>query len=128
MNQFIRGYEDDAGDDIVLDDFLDIKPGFNTIKLPCTYTPQKGEVAFLVPRGSTAAKGIFPVMVAIDTGYKGYINGWVVNVGDRQVFQPGERAFGIVNFQKAPSRAEGEVTIARPGEERGGNKLGSSGK
>ena len=61
---FVRGYQKDAGLDIVLKDILLIKPGFQVINLKVNYTPGPNEVAFLVSRGSTANKGIFPIMVA----------------------------------------------------------------
>lgn len=125
MNNYVKGYKADAGLDIVLDEILLIQPGFQTITLPATYTPANGEVAFLVPRGSTAAKGIFPIMVAIDAGYTGKITAWVYNMsGERHIFDKGDRVFGIVNLKLGEDRAE--FTIAKEGE-RGNNKLASSG-
>lgn len=110
LNKYVRGYKNDAGVDIVLDDYLTIRPGLNVVDLPATYTPGEGEVAFLVPRGSTAMKGIFPIMVAIDTDYKGIIHGFVVNVTDTtHVWKPGERAFGIVNLKLGEDRVKFEV-------------------
>ena len=68
------------------------------------------EVAFLLARSSTAKKGIFPIPVAIDTGYEGIIHAFVVNTTDRkQVFMPGERAFSIVNLVKGKDRVQFEV-------------------
>ena len=127
MNEFVKGYDDDAGEDIVLDDYLDIKPGFSKIILPAQYTPAKGEVAFLVARGSTANVGIFPIAVAIDTGYEGQLTAWIVNTSERTVFKPGERAFAVVNLKLAPSRGK-NVKVARPGQQRGSNKEASSGQ
>lgn len=125
MDKFVRGYADDAGVDIVLDDILEIRPGFNEIELPCHYTPGVGEVAFLVPRGSTARKGIFPIMVAIDTGYEGIIHAFVVSVNDRiQVFDKGDRVFGIVNLKLGQDRVNFE--ISKQGK-RGDNWNNSSG-
>lgn len=126
MSKFIRGYQADAGVDIVLDNHLLIRPGFQRIELNTKYTPGDSEVAFLVSRGSTANKGIFPIMVAIDTGYEGNLTAWVVNATEvTQVFKPGDRAFGIVNFKLGEDRVDFEV--AKPNEKRGGNKLASSG-
>ena len=125
-SKYVRGYEKDAGLDIVLNDLLTIKPGFQTIVLPARYTPGDGEVAFLISRGSTAARGIFPIMVAIDTGYEGLITAWVVNTSSHtHRFLPGERVFGIVNLKLGEDRAEFE--IMKKGE-RGSNKLASSGE
>lgn len=125
MDKFVKGYEDDAGLDIVLDTELIIRPGFNKIELPCHYTPAIGEVAFLVPRSSTAMKGIFPIMVAIDPGYDGIIHGMIVNITENtEVFMPGERAFGIVNFVKGKDRAE--YMVAKQGK-RGKSWNASSG-
>lgn len=126
MDNFVKGYEDDAGLDIVLDDILVLEPGLNNIDLPCHYTPAKGEVAFLVPRSSTAKLGIFPIMVAIDTGYTGIIHGMVINMSDRrQVFDKGDRVFGIVNLLRGEDRAT-DYKISKPGR-RGDNWNASSG-
>lgn len=123
--QFTRGYKKDAGVDIILEDILVIRPGFQTIDLKVKYCPGDGEVAFLISRGSTANKGIFPIMVAIDTGYEGTITAWVVNTTNKvQVFNAGDRAFGIVNLKLGEDRVE--YTISKEGE-RGSNKVGSSG-
>lgn len=125
MSNFVRGYKKDAGVDIVLDSELVIIPGFQTINLNIKYTPGDGEAAFLVSRGSTAAKGIFPIMVAIDTGFTGKVTAWVFNAsGYYHVFQPGDRVFGIVNLKLGEDRVDFEV--AKPGN-RGSNKLASSG-
>jgi len=126
MNNFVKGYADDAAMDIVLDDVLLIKPGLNVLPLPCTYTPEEGEVAFVIPRGSTASKGILTMMVAIDPGYKGTINVFAYNTDDHQhVFAAGERAFSIVNLKQGFQRAIPK--IAKEGA-RGDNWKGSSGK
>lgn len=125
MNNFVRGYKEDAGVDIVLDKELIIRPGFNQVELPCNYTPGEGEVAFLVPRGSTAKKGIFPIMVAIDTGYEGIIHGFIVNISQStHVYLPGDRAFGIVNLKLGEDRVK--YTISKEGK-RGSNWNNSSG-
>lgn len=125
MSQFVRGYQKDAGVDIVLDYPMTILPGFQTIHLQAKYTPGDGEVAFLVSRGSTAQKGIFPIMVAIDTGYDGNLTAWVFNAsGMVHRFEKGDRVFGIVNFKLGEDRVD--FTVAKEGE-RGSNKLASSG-
>ena len=110
INKYVRGYKNDAGVDIILNDYLTIRPGLNVVDLPAKYTPGEGEVAFLVPRGSTAMKGVFPIMVAIDTDYDGIIHGFVVNVTETtHVWKPGERAFGIVNLKLGQDRVKFEV-------------------
>ena len=124
-NDYVRGYLGDAGVDIVLKKHLIIRPGYNTIELPVKYTPYQGEVAFLVSRGSTAAKGIFPIPVAIDAGYEGNLTAWVFNAsGQTHVFESGDRVFAVVNLQLAEDRVS--PTILKMGN-RGTNKLGSSG-
>lgn len=125
MDKFIKGYAGDAAVDIVLDDILEIVPGYQTIVLPCKFTPGPNEVAFLLARSSTAKKGIFPIPVAIDAGYEGIIHAFVVNTTDRkQVFMPGERAFSIVNLTLGKDRVN--YDIAKPGK-RGTNWNNSSG-
>lgn len=125
MNNYIKGYENDAGVDIVLDDNIIIRPGYNEIELPAIYTPGKGEVAFLVARGSTAKKGIFPIPVAIDTDYDGPIHAFIINTSDRTyAFGPGERICGIVNLKLGEDRVS--YKIAKSGN-RGANWNNSSG-
>lgn len=114
INRYVRGYKNDAGIDIILNDYLTIRPGLNVVELPAKYTPGEGEVAFLVPRGSTAKKGVFPIMVAIDTDYTGIIHGFVVNISETtHVWKPGERAFGIVNLKLGQDRAK--FTVVKDG-------------
>ena len=125
MDKFVKGYAEDAAVDIILDDVLEIAPGYQTVVLPCKFTPGPNEVAFLLARSSTAKKGIFPIPVAIDTGYEGIIHAFVVNTTDRkQVFMPGERAFSIVNLALGKDRVKYDV--AKPGK-RGTNWNNSSG-
>lgn len=125
MSQFLRGYKKDAGVDIILAQPLQILPGFQTIQLTTKYTPGDGEVAFLISRGSTANRGIFPLMVAIDTGYEGNITAWVFNAsGLTHNFDTGDRVFSIVNLKLGEDRVDFDV--AKKGE-RGFNKLASSG-
>lgn len=126
MNNFIKGYETDAAVDIVMDEDLRLQPGFQTIVLPAQYTPSVGEVAFLIARGSTAAKGIFPIPVAIDAGYTGKITAWIFNAsGFFQDFKKGDRIFSIVNLKLGEDKVD--YTIAKPNQARGDNKLASSG-
>jgi|LGOV01.1.fsa_nt_gb dUTPase len=125
MSKFIKGYERDAGVDIVLEDVLVIRPGFQRINLKAKYTPSEGHVAFLVSRGSTANKGIFPIMVAIDTDYEGTLTAWVFNsTNTTHAFKPGDRVFSVVNLLLAKDRVEFE--ISKEGR-RGTNKLNSTG-
>jgi len=125
MTQFVRGYQKDAGVDIVLEHPLTIIPGFQAIQLKTQYTPGDGEVAFLISRGSTANKGIFTIMVAIDAGYDGNITAWVFNAsGVTHNFCAGERVFAIVNLKLGEDRVQ--FTVAKEGK-RGANKLASSG-
>lgn len=110
MNNFIKGYVNDAAVDIVLDEVLELNPGFTTVELPCTFTPLAGEVAFLLARSSTAKKGIFPIPVAIDADYTGIIHAMIYNTTDRKVvFMPGDRAFSIVNLKLGGSRVKSKV-------------------
>ena len=125
MSNYVRGYMYDAGVDIVLDKPMVIQPGFNNLELSAKYTPAVGEVAFLVSRSSTATKGIFPIMVAIDADYNGTLSAFVVNAtNNTYTFEPGDRVFGIVNLKLGEDRVEFQV--AKLGS-RGSNKLASSG-
>ena len=54
---FIRGYEDDAGSDIIINKIVKL-PAFQTtiIEMPVKYNPPKGTLAYLVQRTSAAKK------------------------------------------------------------------------
>lgn len=125
MNNYTRGYQKDAGVDIILEEHLIIRPGFQIVELPAQYTPGDNEVAFVIARGSTLKKGVMTCMWAIDTGYTGKISAAVFNASkDTHVFDPGDRPFGVVNLQLGKDRVK--FTITKEGE-RGDNKFGSSG-
>lgn len=125
ISEYVKGYAEDAGVDIIVSEQLTIVPGFQIISLPVCYTPSHGEVAFILSRGSTLRKGIFTCMWAIDTGYTGTLSVAVYNASDKvQVFEPGDRAFSIVNLALGTDRVGYDVvrTVSR-----NNNKFGSSG-
>jgi hypothetical protein len=123
---FVKGYELDGGVDVVLQELLNIRPGFRNYKIKVSYCPEPDEVAFLMLRGSSAERGLLLTPVAIDAGYTGeYLNLPILNVsGDYVRFESGDRAFSIVNFMKAPDRVK--VLVKRPNEQRKDKRSGST--
>lgn len=125
MNNFVKGYQEDAAVDVIMDQDGKILPGFHRIKLNVGYNPQPGEVAIVSPRTSTMNAGIFTSIGLIDPGYEGTISAWVFNTsGKIYHYKKGDRLFSVVNLQTAPTRVSHSVENES---KRGTNKLGSSG-
>ena len=123
---FVKGYTDDAGVDIILSKDLVIRTGFENYELPINYRPEDGEVAFLMFRGSSARLGLIMTPVAIDANYDGeMLNLPIFNASSETIrFTKGMRAFSIINFVKARDRVQPRVL--KHGK-RGTNRDGSSG-
>jgi len=84
--QFERGYQNDAGIDIVLDKDVTLYAGrVQIIDLNVVYTPQSNTFAYLVARTSAAKNGIIVQSCPIDADYTGTINAIVFNAGTENV-------------------------------------------
>ncbi len=125
MDEFIKGYLNDAAVDIVMEEDGVILPGFSRIKLPAHYTPVAGEAAVVCSRTSTVNAGILAQFGIIDADYTGQISAFVFNAsGMNYEYKKGDRLFSVINLQVAPIRVKHKIenkTI------RGKNKIGSTG-
>ncbi len=84
--RFERGYQNDAGIDIVLDKDVTLYAGrVQIIDLNVVYTPQSNTFAYLVARTSAAKNGIIVQSCPIDADYTGTINAIVFNAGTENV-------------------------------------------
>lgn len=124
--RFKKGYEADAGVDVILDKDIVILPmSTMSINLNITVTPKEGEMAVLCARTSAAARGICVAMCPIDANYTGNVTAIVHNVSNEIiVYKKGEafcQVVGLPITQPIPN-----VEVKKPGRRTGG-KLGSTG-
>lgn len=83
---FIKGYEEDAGIDILLKKKAILLPMSTTnIDLEVQITPPEGKVAFLFARTSAALKGLCVASCPIDANYTGNVSALVHNVSNNIV-------------------------------------------
>lgn len=125
---FERGYEKDAGTDIVLEKKKVHLPAFKTtiIELEDSFNPPEGTLSYLVQRTSAAKKGILVSSSPIDPGYTGPIYAICMNTTPYDVeFKPGESFCQLVVF---PFKNAPKCMIKKPGQIRGNGAFGSSDK
>lgn len=80
---FVKGYEADAGVDIILQEDATFMP-MSTVNynLHIHYTPKEGQMAFLCARTSAAAKGLTVATCPIDPNYTGDVMAIVHNISN----------------------------------------------
>lgn len=90
--RFKKGYEDDAGTDILLDRDIVFMPMSTTnVDLNVKITPQADEMSFLCARTSAASKGLSVATCPIDPYYNGNVTAIVHNMSnDIIVYKKGE--------------------------------------
>ena len=125
-SRFKKGYEADAGVDVILTEDITIMPmSTMSINLKINVTPKEGEMAVLCARTSAAAKGLCVAMCPIDANYTGDVTAIVHNVSNQILTYKAGEAFcqivglPIVNTVK-------DVEIKKKGKRTDG-KLGSTG-
>ena len=81
--KFVKGYEADAGVDIILQEDAIFMP-MSTVNynLHINYTPKEGQMAFLCARTSAAAKGLTVATCPIDPNYTGDVMAIVHNISN----------------------------------------------
>lgn len=82
-DKFVKGYVDDAGVDIILQEDATFMP-MSTVNynLHIQYTPKEGQMAFLCARTSAAAKGLTVATCPIDPNYTGDVMAIVHNISN----------------------------------------------
>lgn len=94
MSRFSKGYKEDAGVDIILDDDVVFPPGKITVlNLGIGITPKRNTMAIIAPRSSFAKKGLVICNCPIDANYSGNIHAIVYNGGDVPVECKKDHAF-----------------------------------
>lgn len=124
-SRFKKGYEDDAGVDVVLDRDVTILP-MSTIKVDLNVyvTPKVGEMGVLCARTSAAAKGLCVAMCPIDPNYTGNVTAIVHNVSNQILtYKKGEAFCQVVMI---PINYSVDAEVKKEGK-RSDGKLGSTG-
>lgn len=108
MEKLIKGYMDDAGADILLEEEV-IFPAHSTTVVDLkvkAHIPVR-EAGFLFARTSAAAKGLIVAPCPIDPNYSGSISAIVHNVSDTPLVYPAGTAFcQIVVLNFTPVKAD----------------------
>ena len=117
ISYFTKGYDADAGVDILIDKDVMFEPGTTTIvELPVKVTPEEGQMAYLIERTSAAKKGLFVHSCPIDANYTGAVHAIVYNSSKFYVqYKVGEAFCQVVNVsinypKNVPCKKEGKRT------------------
>lgn len=125
---FKKGYEADAGVDVVLDRDIVILPmSTMSVDLNITVTPDEGEMAVLCARTSAAAKGLCVAMCPIDANYTGNVTAIVHNVSNQILtYRKGEAFCQVVSLPITCCISKNDIEVKKSGK-RSDGKLGSTG-
>ena len=126
--KFKKGYKNDAGYDIIIDENVVFEPRKMTIyELNQVITPKKGTCVMLVARTSAAKKGLIISMCPIDADYVGKITAIVYNASDNFIVYNKGEAFCQAVFVKLAKCTikKSDFYIKKKGL-RGKNKFGST--
>lgn len=125
-DRFKKGYEADAGTDVILIEDVTILPmSTMAINLHVQVTPDEGEMAVLCARTSAAARGLCVAMCPIDANYTGDVTAIVHNVSNEIItYKKGEAFCQIVGLPVI--QPVNDVVVKKEGK-RSDGKLGSTG-
>jgi dUTPase len=123
--RFKKGYEADAGVDVILDSDVIIMPmSTESINLNIKVTPEEGHMGILCARTSAAAKGLCVAMCPIDPNYTGQVTAIVHNVSNKIIrYSAGESFCQVVMM---PIDYSITADVKKKGK-RSDGKLGSTG-
>ena len=120
MIKFSKGYRDDAGVDIILDQDVVFPPGeITAFNLGIGITPKRNTMAVIAPRSSFAKKGLIICNCPIDANYQGDIHAIVYNGSDMPVECKKDHAFCQIMMIKI--RTIRNVEIRKKGKRKTGN-------
>ena len=126
-SDFVKGYKDDAGADVILHKHVEIMPMSTcSFDLEVNVTPKEGEMAVLCSRTSAAAKGLIVSMCPIDPNYTGHVMAIVHNVSNDIIcYEPGESFCQVVML---PIHDHNFDYLVKKEGKRTDGRLGSTGK
>ena len=125
-DRFKKGYEADAGVDVILDKDVIIMPmSTQCMDLNIVVTPVEGEMAVLCARTSAAAKGLCVAMCPIDANYTGNVTAIIHNMSNQILtYKKGEAFCQVVGLPI--TNPVKNVSVKKKGK-RSDGKLGSTG-
>lgn len=126
-SRFVKGYEDDAGCDVILEQDVTFMPMSTTkFDLGVHVTPSENEMSFLCSRTSAAAKGLIVAMCPIDPNFNGTVTAIVHNLSNDIIeYRKGEAFCQVVTTPI--KHIVKDVYVKKEGR-RSSGKLGSTGK
>ena len=127
-SNFSKGYEADAGVDIVLQEDVVFMPmSTKSLSLKVNIEPEEGTMAFLCSRSSAANRGLITANCPIDPNYKGDILAIVHNVSNDIIrYDKGDSFCQAVVVPLESCEAFKNVKVRKKGK-RSDGKLGSTG-
>lgn len=127
ITRFVKGYEDDAGCDVILKNDATFMPMTTTkFDLEVQVTPKENEMSFLCSRTSAAAKGLIVAMCPIDPNFNGTVTAIVHNLSNDIIeYKKGEAFCQVVT---TPIKHIIENAYVKKEGKRSSGKLGSTGK
>lgn len=128
--RFTKGYEDDAGVDVVLKNDVTFLPHSTcSVDLNVKVTPKKGEMAVLCARTSAAIKGLNVAMCPIDANYTGDVTAIVHNISNNVVeYKKGESFCQWVGIKLSSIKNISDEIVVKKKGKRSDGKLGSTGR
>lgn len=128
--RFTKGYENDAGVDVVLDKDVTFLPHSTTaINLNIKVTPVKGQMAVLCARTSAAVRGLNVAMCPIDANYSGDVTAIVHNISNNVIeYKKGEAFCQWVGIKLCNIKNISNNIVIKKKGKRSDGKLGSTGR
>lgn len=126
MNRLSKGYKDDAGVDVILDEEVTFPPKqITSFNLSVRVTPKRNHMAIIAPRSSYARKGLIICNCPVDANYTGDIHAIVYNGSDESITCKKDESFCQVMMIKI--RTIKNVEIRKTGKRKSEN-FGSTGR
>lgn len=126
--RFSKGYAEDAGTDVILEETVTFLPLSSTaINLDIGCTPEEGSMCFLCARTSAANKGLIVATCPIDANYTGTVTAIVHNVSNDVIIYKRGESFCQIVAVPITSVPSGPTLVKNAGKRTDG-KLGSTGK
>lgn len=117
QTSLIKGYEDDAGLDVILSEQVTFKAKQQTIiNLGNICTPAPDNMGYLIERTSAAKQGLFVHSCPIDANYEGPVHAIVYNSSDNDVTYNKDEAFcqlvivAVKTVRNLPCKKSGKRT------------------
>lgn len=127
FEKLMKGYADDVGVDIILQNDIILKPGITCVDLGIKVTIKSGTMGIVISRTSAAIKGIYVANCPIDPNYTDSINAIVYNISNKEIcYSAGQSFCQLVIVKTAKYTGNIPIKIKKSGK-RQSKKFGSTG-